>query len=390
MLKHNSHHTKCSWKTDFDNDIKQENVSFCYSIVIFLFLMILGSTTACNTAPSPTPTPTPPTLATELTLYNWADDLPQSILDQFTETYGVPVNYVTYDSQEEAIANIKSGQAYDVVVLNSNFVTELINEELLAKLNQQNIPNIVNISANFIGLLYDPELKYSVPYNWGTNGLLVRTDVVTESITQWDDLWNPKYAGQVAIWGTEPRELMGIALKSLGYSANSEDPAELEAALEKLLILQQQSLRIEDFDDSTSVPLLNTKQAVIAHGYAYDVLLAQEEKELRDNISYILPDEGTILWGDNFVIPKNSPHQYTAELFLNFTLQPEIAAQIVNENLYATANVAAYPHIDPEILNNPIVFPNNDDLKNGEVVLPLSDAATAQHAELWKRFLAAE
>jgi spermidine/putrescine transport system substrate-binding protein len=179
--------------------------------------------------------------------------------------------------------------------------------------------------------------------------------------------------------------LIGLTLKSLGYPLNSEDPAQLEAVQQRLLQLRPNVTLVGPYAEE-AVPLLLSGQAAIMVGYAEDVLAARQENE---NIVYILPEEGALLWGDNFVIPANSPHQTTAELFINFLLRPEISAQITNENYYATPNEAAYPFIDPEIRNDPVIFPPNKALTRAEVYLPLSQAGENRYREIWQSFLAA-
>lgn len=352
--------------------------------VILLSMIVSG----CGAStPPPSPTPTPIEVVNEITFYNWEDDLPQSVLDAFTEKHDIQVNYVTYDDQEEALDNLRAGEIYDVVVLDNHRVAKAIQEGLLTEINYQNVPNIKNISLNFRELAYDPGNKHSVPYAWGTTGLVVRSDLIDQPITAWNDLWNPAYAGKVGLWAYDPREGVGISLKSLGYSANSEDPVALEEALEKLLALKPAMHFVEEFDPVTSAGALADGDLIVTHGYAYDVF---ESRKQNVAIDYVLPEEGPLLWGDNFTIPVNSPHQETAELFLNFILEPEISAQIVNGNSYATPNEAAYPFIDPELLNDPVVFPPNEDVIKGEIILPISAEGLQQYEAIWEQFLAAE
>jgi spermidine/putrescine transport system substrate-binding protein len=272
---------------------------------------------------------------------------------------------------------------YDVVVMENQHISAMITNGLLAEIDFRNIPNFKNISANFRDLAYDPGNKHSIPYTWGTTGLVIRSDLVEKPVTRWADLWDPRYAGEIGMW-TMRREVISIALKSLGYSINSENPAELETALAHLLELRPNAIWVGN-DAETIAPLLLDGEAVIAMGWAYDAQTGQEENEA---ITYLLPKEGPILWGDNLVIPANSPHKSAAELFLNFILQPEISAQIVNESYYSTPNVAAYPFINPEILNDPITYPSNEDLQNAELLLPLSPEGERLYNEIWERFMA--
>ncbi len=349
------------------------------TLSIFSMVVML---TGCNSSPLPA-TATPPTLADELVFYDWSGDKIETVFDAFTQEYGVKITYVTFESTEEAVENIAAGQVVDVAVIENQFIPSLIDQGLLAEVDFRNVPNFKNISANFRDLAYDPKNKHTIPYTWGTTGLVVRGDLADEPITRWADMWNPHYAGKVANWAVTPRYTLGAALRSLGYSVNSEDPAELEQALGRLRELKSNSIWITD-DMHSVAPLLVSGEAVMALGWSEDVWLAQAENE---NIVYVLPEEGTILWGDNFVIPANSPNKYTAELFLNFLLRPQISAQIVNGNYYPMANEAAREFIDPEILNDPVVYPTNDEMKNATLLLPLSSAGQELYNEIWAQFL---
>lgn len=340
----------------------------------------------CGAPPTPQPTVAP--LAEEITYYDWEEMMPQSVLDAFEQEFGVRVNYVTYVSQEEAIEKIRSGEVYDVVVMESQAVPALVDEGLLAEIDYQNVPNIKNISPNFLDLSYDPGNRYTVPYTWGTEALVVRTDLVQEPVTRWADLWDPRYAGQVGIWNSVPEDTFAIALKALGYSANSEDPAELQEALDYLLELKQTAVIFDDIGlTETCAPVLISGEVAIAQGWSYDAQMALESV---DSIEYVMPEEGALLWSDNYVIPANSPNKQTAELFINFLLRPEIAAELVNYTYYATANQAALAFVDPEILSDPTIFPVEEDIRNAEIMLPRSAEGTALFNEMWSRFLAAE
>jgi len=188
----------------------------------------------------------------------------------------------------------------------------------------------------------------------------------------------------VAIRDT-PREIISLTLKSLGFSANSEDPDELELALERLLELPPSTVIVEGYAED-AVPLLVEGEVILLVGWAEDVMTSREENLAVD---YVSPEEGFLLWGDNFVIPANSSHQDTAQLFIDFLLRPDISAQITNENYYATPNEAAYAFIDPEILNDPVIFPTITELRTAEVLLPLSPEGEQRFAQIWERFLAA-
>jgi spermidine/putrescine transport system substrate-binding protein len=351
--------------------------------LLLLVGLALTGVTGCGDGQTPASSPAPRP-AGELTFYNWDGDMPQSVLDAFTREFAVKVNYVTYESQDEALANMRAGKFYDVVVVENRLVPVLVLEGLLSELDFGHLPNFKNIAANFRDLVYDPGNRFSVPYNWGITGLVVRGDLVAAPVTRWRDLWDPRYAGRVAVWMGVPRDVVGLTLKSLGYSANSEDPVELEAALQQLNKIRPHLLTLEDFDPVTSAKAMSSGAVVLSMGYAVDVREARQNNEA---VQFVLPAEGPLLWGDNFVIPANSPNKPAAERFLNFILRPEIGARIASLNSFATPNEAAWPLIDPDVRNDPVVFPTNAQLRNAELILNLSPAGRKLHADIWARFL---
>lgn len=354
------------------------------SLSLILLIICLGNVlTSCEQVPFSSSSAS--SFAKELVFYDWVDDMPQSVLDAFQQEYGIKIAYLTYDSQEEAIQNLQAGKIYDVVVMGNEHIPPLAAQGMLAELSYQNITNFKNISPNFRDLIYDPGNKHAVPFNWGTTGLIVRKDLVPQPVMRWADLWDPHYSGRIVMWNIS-RNVIGLALKSLGYSANSEKNSELEEALQRLLLLKSKMFFMQDADNSIAPYLLNG-EAGMGMGFAGDLLRAQEKNS---NVVYILPEEGTLLWGDNFVIPANSPHKATAELFLNFLLRPEISAKIIDENFYALPNEAAYPLIKPKILNDPAIFPPAKALEKGEIILALSPEGQALYNKIWRQFLQAK
>ena len=359
------------------------NCQLILSRILFSLLTMTLLTACISPTPPSTLAPTANPLAQEIIFYSWAEDVRQSVLDMFTEEYGVKVKYVGYESQEEAIANIQDGQIYDVVLMESRFIPQLAKENLLAELDQMNLSNSKNLSANFRDLAYDPGSRYSIPNSWGTTGLVVRSDLIAKPVTRWADLWDPQYAGKVGLWMDEPREVISLTLKSLGYSANSENPAELEETLTRLLELKPNIIALEDSNFATPNGKLANGQVVISMGYAGN---AYEAAENNLAVNYILPQDGALLWNDTLIIPANSPNKFTAELFLNFLMRAEINAIVVNENIFPTPNEAAYEFIDPEILKNPLIYPPNEDLVNAELILPLSQKGQLLYEDIWERF----
>ena len=251
------------------------NLRGCLSVFLLISQLMAGCT------------PKEPPIPKELILYNWADYMPQSVLDAFTAEYGVKVTYLTYESMDEAAAKVRAGLKYDVVVLEQDIIPPLTAANLLAEIDYRNIPNFKNISSNFRDLAFDPGNTHSVPYSYGTTGMVVRGDLVKEVPTRWADLWDSRYVGKVAA-RAEPTELIGVALKSLGYPLNSDDPQQMEEALQRLLELKP--ILVDDQTDN-AIPLLISGKVVILVGWDYDALAAKEANEA---VIYIMPEEGTM------------------------------------------------------------------------------------------------
>ena len=350
--------------------------------ILFVGITLLS---ACISAQDQVSDPSP-TLADEIIFYDWEGDIPAPLIEDFTAEYGVKVQYLTYESQTEALDNLHLGNEYDVVVFDNSYIPTLISEELISTINYEYVSNIRNISANFRDLVYDPGNKHSIPFNWGTTGLLIKGDIVGNEIATWSDLWSINTPNKILLWKSSHREIIGLTLKSLGYSANSEDPAELKQAEEKLMALRSRVVFVNDLDDEafSAVEFMDSPLYPVALGWAYDAVLGREQDP---PITYILPAEGTILWGDNFVIPTSSKHQATAELFLNYLLRPEVSAQITNQNLYANANNAAREYINADILTDPFIYPDTNELLHAEIILPLNAEGEELMLKIWDDFV---
>jgi spermidine/putrescine transport system substrate-binding protein len=310
--------------------------------------------------------------------------MPQSILDAFTEEFGVKIRYLPFQSPEEADEIIRSGQRCDVVLIENQLIPPLVDDGLLAAIDFAYVPNFKYISANFRDLALDPGNRHSIPGSYGTTGLVVRTDLVGTGLNRWADLWKPQYAGKIGL-RAQPREIIGMTLTSLGYAFASENPQELAAVLQRLLELKP-AIVLLDIEADNAVHKLLSGEIAILHGYAEDF---QEAHAGNPAVAYVLPKEGTALWGESYAILAGSSEKYTAQLLINFLLRPEITARIIEEKKYAHPNDAALPLIKPEIRNDPVIFPPNRDLANGAIILPLSPEGKKRYAALWTQFLTA-
>ena len=328
--------------------------------------------------------PTAPSPSGEVILYNWEEDLPVSVLEAFTRATGIGVRYETFASQEEAMDNLRQGRIADVMVVENPFIPDLIAEGRLSELNRQAIPNLRNISANFRDLAVDPGNRYTVPYHYGTTGLLVRTDLVDRPITRWADLWRPELRGKIAL-RLQPRELISLALLSLGHDLNSEQPDEVQAAVDRLIELKPSVLWVEVDSAKASEPLLDGRVQVLV-GWPLD---HQTTHGVNAAVAYVLPSEGLPLWSDNYVIPANSRNRAAAEHLINFLLRAEISAQIVRERNYPTANEAALVLIAPELRNDAVIFPPAEALRRAHFYRPQTPAGLQLYQQGWTRFLQA-
>jgi spermidine/putrescine transport system substrate-binding protein len=347
-------------------------------LIGLLFLVaLIGS--ACTTASEETAN-----IPVEIVFRNWDGDIDPQIYADFTAETGIQVRFLPYDIQEDAVDEIRAGQVFDVVVLENQLIPALVADELLAEIHYQNVPNFKNISANFRDLAYDPQNKHSIPYSWGSTGLVVRTDLVEDEVNSWSVFWDPRYQGKVMAW-TLSRYLIGATLQSLGYSLNSEVPAELDEAAQRLEELAPYII-LRDWEPAVAAPGLVSGELVVAMGQADDVIESQRQGVV---VEYIFPKEGGILWGDNFVIPANSLHQEAAEAFIDYLLRPEISAGIISETYYWLPNDPAMELIDPELRANTAIFPPEDILKRAEIMLPLTPEGETRYAQIWARFLAA-
>jgi spermidine/putrescine transport system substrate-binding protein len=312
--------------------------------------------------------------------------MPQSVLDTFRAETGITVTYLTYDSQDEASAAIRNGEVqFDVAVVAYDWVPQLREERLLAKLDRTNLPNFKNIAPQFRNLYFDPDNSYTVPYLWGTTGLLVRTDLVDKPITRWSDLWEQRLQGKI-LARPVPAELFGAALLSMGYSLNSEDPVELASAYTKLAALKE-SLEFVPVETEDALRPLLAGEAVVMIGWNGDALTARTENA---DIAYVLPAEGAITWVDNLVISAHSANKTAAETFINFVLRPQISAEISEAYYYPSANEAANQFVDADLRADPLVFPTESEIARTTLYLPHSSEAEQLYAELWQRFEAAD
>jgi spermidine/putrescine-binding protein len=313
-------------------------------------------------------------LAKELHVYNWSEYIDPEIYADFEEEFGIKVIEDTFASNEDLLAKLQAGATgYDIIVPSDYMVAIMIELDLLAELNYDNIPNFSNVDDLFKDPPYDPGNKYSVPYQWGTTGIGYNAELFEEAPDSWAYLFDPEmaapYAGRISMLN-DSREVLGAALKYLGYSVNSTNEAELEEA--KQLLIQQKEW-VSTYDSDGFEDLLAAGEVDLGHGWSGDYFAAAEEAE---QVWYVIPKEGGVIWTDNLAIPKTAPSQYTAEAFINYLLRPEVGARITNYTWYGSPNKASEEFIDAEILEEPAIYPPPETMEKLEFLRDVGEATT--------------
>ena len=324
----------------------------------------------------------------ELYVYNWGEYIDESVIQDFEAETGIHVVYDLFETNEEMYPVIEAGGvAYDVVCPSDYMIQKMVENDLLAEIDFDNIPNIDQIDPEYMerSKAFDPENKYSVPYTWGTVGILYNDkrleELGVEPPDSWMDLWDPRLSGEILMQDSV-RDAFMCALKPLGYSLNSTDPGELEEAKE--LLIQQKPLVQAYVIDQVRDKMLG-EEAAVGVIYSGEMLYLQELAEGKDfHLEYVIPQEGTNLWIDSWVIPKNARNKENAEKWIDFLCRPDIAKRNFEYITYATPNRGAFELLDPELQQNKAVFPDWDSLQNAEVYQYLGDEVDSLYNELWK------
>lgn len=321
-------------------------------------------------------------LGEQLNLFIWPDYMDPELIEEFEAAYGVTVAIDYYDTNEAMIAKLQAGGTgqYDLVVASDYAIEVLREEDLLAPLDHALVPNLGNLSPRFREAPFDPGNAYSVTYQWGTSGLGMRADLVGgDPAPSWSLVFDPEGSVGPFTMLNDPRETIGAALIYLGHSANSTDSTELAEA-ERLLIDQRE--RVLTYAPFASArDLLASGDALVAHNYSGDVLMVAEEVP---GIRYMIPEEGSIVWTDNLAIPTGAPSARLAHAFINFILDAEVGARLSNWTRYASPNDAAMASIDPELLDDPAVYPDSAVMGRLEFLHDVGEARAA-YDRIWTR-----
>ncbi len=318
----------------------------------------------------------------KVVVYNWGEYLDPEVLTLFEQETGIDVVYEEFETNEILYPKISSGAiAYDVICPSDYMIQRMIENDLLAEINFDNIPNVKNIGKDYMeqSRQFDPENKYSVPYCWGTVGILYNKTMVDEPITSWSVLWDEKYKDNILMQDSV-RDAFGVTLKYLGYSLNSTDLDELTEARD-LLIKQKPLVQAYVIDQVRDKMIGN--EAAIGVIYSGEAIYTQMENP---DLEYVIPEEGSNIWIDSWVIPKNAENKENAEKFINFLCRPEIALMSFEYITYSTPNSEARKLIEDEaIRNSEIAFPDLSKYDNLETFQYLGTEADQTYGELWNQ-----
>jgi len=306
-----------------------------------------------------------------LNIYIWSAYVPKEVIDDFSRRTGIAVSYDTYDSNEPVLEKLQSGVAdYDIVVPSDYMVRILISQHLLQKLDQARLPNAKNLDPRFLNRPYDPHNAYSLPYVWGTTGVGINKQKVKGRLDSFAPLFDPANKGRILMLD-DMRECFAAALKYRGHSLNSTDPAVLKEAAD---LLKRQKALVKTYNSGDYENILAAGDVDVAHGY--NGQLAKVVAKDPRKFAYVLPKEGATIWVDNVCVPARARHLDAIWAFLNYIMEPEVNAKIVNAISYASANLPARNFIKPEILADRAIYPATEALARCEFLEDVGEATT--------------
>ncbi|MBL1377321.1 extracellular solute-binding protein [Zobellella iuensis] len=323
-----------------------------------------------------------------LSVYAWAEYLPDAVLAQFTKETGVKVDYATFDSNEALYAKLKllqtSGarESYDLIFPSSYMLSKMAREGMLQPLDKSKLPHLEQLEPSLLDREFDPGNQYSVPYAFGSTAIALNRDELADAeVNSWASLWDSRWQGQLMLTD-DIRENFQMALLTLGHSANSQDAGEIKAAFEKLQALKDNVLLYNS--DNPRMPYV-TGEASIGLIWSDQAYKTQQDGM---NLEYIYPEEGAIFWVDSAAIPSNAKSADAAHQFIDFLMRPEIAASIIEELGIAVPNQGAKALLPAEVAENQVLFPSGETVAKGHFQDDLGDEVLAVYEEHWVRLRA--
>jgi spermidine/putrescine transport system substrate-binding protein len=323
--------------------------------------------------------------AEELHIYAWADEVPQDILDDFSKATGIEVTLDTFDSNESLIAKLEAGASgYDLIEPSQYAVQILEKKGLVEPLDHGKLTNIGNLSKVFQEISFDPGNKVSIPFIWGTTGFAYNSDCIKDGAapTSWKALWDEKYKGRIYMLDNMLAAYIA-GLQVNGFKANTTNGDEVAKATQSLI---DQKPLLAGYNSTNFADLVSSGEACIVEAWSGNVLQAIEQNP---KVHYVLPDEGGTMWVDGFSIPKGAKNLDAAYKFLNYILQPEVAAKVTTLTKVASTVEKAKALLAPELANNAAVFPPEDKMAKADFILDLGDAMK-HYQDGWTKVKAAQ
>lgn len=315
-------------------------------------------------------------------VYVWGGEIPKKVIQQFEAESGIKVNFSTYDSNETMYAKLKasSKNVYDVILPSAYFVERMQKSGMLHRLNPKKLPNLKHLNPRFTHNDYDPSNQFSVPLIWGATGILYNNNTKhrAPSPTHWQHLWHKRWHGQLMLLD-DSREIFAMALLSLGFNPNDNNPHHIRAAYQHLLKLIP---NIKLFASDGIQAMIIDEDALSGSAWNGDVFKAKKENK-RINFSY--PKEGFVVWVDCLAMPKNPPHLQQAYQFINFMLQPDTAKKIAFYEGHAITNQTAQAQLPSKIRNNKMIYPSNKIMQRAHFQRDLSEETLALYNQYWQQ-----
>ncbi len=320
----------------------------------------------------------------KLNFYNWDTYIGENTLSNFNEATGIEVKMDLFADNDELFAKLKGGNpGYDVIVPTNDALERMIAAQMVIPLDHSKIPNMANIDKPFQDAQFDPGRKFSLTYMWGTLGIGYRKSAVANAPDSWKVLFDSdEYAGAISLLGDQSN-VLGAGLKYLGFSWNSTNADELKK-VEEMLIRQKKNIKV--FADDNGQDLLAAGEVKLCQEWNGDIKQIMAED---DDVAYVVPKEGSLLWQDVLAIPKGAPHPENAHAFINFLLDAEVGREIAQTIQFPTANRAAKDLMPEEYKSSPVIFPSEEVLAKCEPGFYLGEEATKVRDEIWTRIQAA-
>ncbi|MDR2708397.1 MAG: spermidine/putrescine ABC transporter substrate-binding protein [Elusimicrobiota bacterium] len=317
----------------------------------------------------------------EVNVFIWTEYIPESVIEAFQDETGIKVNLATYSSNEDMLSKVKASQTsvYDIAVPSDYMVKRMIAEGLLSELDGASLQNFSNLDASYLNRDFDPKNLYSVPFMAGVAAVVVNKTMVSEEITTFFQLLEPKYKNSIVVLD-DYRAVIGAVAKSLGYSFNTTSPADLKR-VDSAMALLKPNVKLRD-SDSPKTAMLNGETS-IGYMWAAEIAIAMQEKP--DTFEVVFPKEGAYLFIDNFVILKNAKNFENAKRFIEFILRPEISAQISEQYPYVNPNKEALKLLPASYLDNPASNVPPEVFKNGEFIKDVGQSIEI-YDDIWTKF----